>query len=129
MNEALVRSLNLPAVQVLEAYGPRICCHAAQCGVAAEIAGRRGAEPVTYSGGAGARLADITAAYSAFARHGKAGQLRFQPDDPLMERTLMSPGAAWIIRRILAGKRSPAGQRAPASGAAGLENRHQLRLS
>lgn len=49
----------------------------------------------------------ITAAYSAFARHGKAGRLRLLADDPLVERPLLSPGAAWIIRRILAGEDQP----------------------
>ena len=58
-------------------------------------------------GGAGARLEDMVAGYSAFARHGKAGKLRLQPGDPLVERRLMSPGAAWIIRRILADEAQP----------------------
>ncbi|HAU8264070.1 TPA: peptidoglycan glycosyltransferase PbpC [Kluyvera intermedia] len=108
MNEALVRSLNLPAVQVLEAYGPKkFAATLRNAGLPLKLP--EGAEPnlSLILGGAGARLADITAAYSVFARHGKAGQLRFQPDDPLMERTLMSPGAAWIIRRILAGEAQP----------------------
>lgn len=108
MNEALVRSLNLPAVQVLEAYGPKkFAATLRNAGLPLKLP--EGAEPnlSLILGGAGARLADITAACSAFARHGKAGQLRFQPDDPLMERTLMSPGAAWIIRRILAGEAQP----------------------
>ncbi|WP_447294738.1 hypothetical protein, partial [Acinetobacter baumannii] len=30
-----------------------------------------------------------------------------KPDDPLVERALMSPGAAWITRRILAGEAQP----------------------
>ncbi len=40
-------------------------------------------------------------------RHGKAGKLRLQPDDPLLERPLMSSGAAWIIRRIMADEAKP----------------------
>ena len=58
-------------------------------------------------GGAGAKLEDMAAAYTAFARHGKAGKLRLQPDDPLLERPLMSSGAAWIIRRIMADEAKP----------------------
>lgn len=49
----------------------------------------------------------MAAAYTAFARHGKAGKLRLQPDDPLLERPLMSSGAAWIIRRIMADEAQP----------------------
>jgi penicillin-binding protein 1C len=108
MSEALVRSLNLPAVQVLEVYGPKkFAGMLRNAGLPLTLP--QGAEPnlSLILGGAGARLADITAAYSAFARQGKAGQLRLQPDDPLIERPLMSPGSAWIIRRILANEAQP----------------------
>ncbi|MBL5929963.1 peptidoglycan glycosyltransferase PbpC [Lelliottia amnigena] len=108
MSEALVRSLNLPAVQVLEAYGPkRFAALLSNAGLPLLLPA--GAQPnlSLILGGAGARLGDITAAYSAFARHGKAGRLRVQPDDPLVERPLLSPGAAWIIRRILANESQP----------------------
>jgi penicillin-binding protein 1C len=108
MSEALVRSLNLPAVQVLEAYGPKKFAGVLR-NAGLPLTLPQGAEPnlSLILGGAGARLAEITAAYSAFARQGKAGQLRLQPDDPLIERPLMSPGAAWIIRRILANEAQP----------------------
>ena len=108
MSEALVRSLNLPAVQVLEAYGPkRFAARLRNAGLPLTLPA--GAEPnlSLILGGAGATLADITAAYSAFARHGKAGFLRLQPNDALVERPLLSPGAAWIIRRILASQAQP----------------------
>ena len=108
MSEALVRSLNLPAVQVLEAYGPkRFAGLLSNAGLPLLLPA--GAQPnlSLILGGAGARLAEITAAYSAFARHGKAGRLRVQPGEPLVERPLLSPGAAWIIRRILANESQP----------------------
>lgn len=108
MSEALVRSLNLPAVQILEAYGPKqFAARLRNAGLPLILPA--GAEPnlSLILGGAGARLADITAAYSAFARHGKAGRLRLLADDPLVERPLLSPGSAWIIRRILAGEDQP----------------------
>lgn len=108
MSEALVRSLNLPAVQVLEAYGPKR--FAAQLrNVGLDLRFPAGSEPnlSLILGGGGARLDQIVAAYSAFARHGKAARLRIQPEDPLVERPLLSPGSAWIIRRILAGEALP----------------------
>lgn len=108
MNEALVRSLNLPAVQVLEAYGPKKFAGNLR-NVGLPLILPTGAEPnlSLILGGAGARLEDIAAAYTTFAREGKAGSLRLTPDAPLLERRLMSPGAAWIIRRILAGEAQP----------------------
>lgn len=108
MSEALVRSLNLPAVQVLEAYGPKR--FAAQLrNIGLDLRFPQGSEPnlSLILGGGGARLDQIVAAYSAFARHGRAAQLRLQPEQPLVERPLMSAGAAWIIRRILAGEAQP----------------------
>nr|WP_315300832.1 peptidoglycan glycosyltransferase PbpC [Raoultella terrigena] len=107
-SDALVRSLNLPAVQVLEAYGPkRFAATLRNAGLPLMLPA--GAEPnlSLILGGAGARLADIVAAYSAFARHGRAGRLRMTPEAPLVERPLLSPGAAWIVRRILAGESQP----------------------
>lgn len=108
MSDALQRSLNLPAVQVLEAYGPKqFAARLRNAGLPLSLPA--GAEPnLSLSlGGAGARLADIVAVYSALARHGRAGRLRLLPGDPLVERPLLSPGAAWIIRRILAGEDQP----------------------
>jgi len=108
MSDALVRSLNLPAVQVLEAYGPkRFAAKLRNVGLTLSLPG--GAEPnlSIILGGAGARLYDIVGAYSAFMRHGRAARLRVTPEDKLEERPLMSPGAAWIIRRILAGEAQP----------------------
>ncbi len=108
MSEALLRSLNLPAVQVLEAYGPKKFAGVLR-NAGLPLLLPAGAQPnlALILGGAGARLEDIAATYSAFARQGKAGRLRLQPDDPLVERPLLSPGAAWIIRRILANEAQP----------------------
>ena len=108
MSEALVRSLNLPAVQVLEAYGPkRFAASLRNVGLPLYLPAGAAPNLSLILGGAGARLEDMAAAYSAFARQGKAGKLRLQPGDPLLERPLMSAGAAWIIRRIMADEAQP----------------------
>ncbi|EAQ3008189.1 peptidoglycan glycosyltransferase PbpC, partial [Salmonella enterica] len=108
MSDALVRSLNLPAVQVLEAYGPkRFAAKLRNVGLPLYLPAGAAPNLSLILGGAGARLDEMAAAYSAFARHGKAAKLRLQPDDPLSERPLMSPGAAWIIRRIMADEAQP----------------------
>lgn len=107
-SSALSMSLNLPAVQLLEAYGPKR--------FAAEL--RNGGIPLTLPplaqpnlalilGGAGSRLQDLVGGYSAFARGGRSADIRLQPDDPLRERPMMSAGAAWIVRRILSGQARP----------------------
>lgn len=104
-SEALASSLNLPAVQLLEAYGPRrFAGELRAAGV--PLALPAGAEPnlALILGGAGSRLEDLVAGYAAFARGGMAAQPRLQPGAALRERRLLSPGAAWIVRRILAGQ-------------------------
>ncbi|ORM62955.1 penicillin-binding protein 1C [Pantoea rodasii] len=109
-SEALARSLNLPAVQLLDALGPKTAA-ARLRNVGLNLRFPVGAEPnlSLVLGGTGARLDDIVAAYSAFARQGNAAQLRWLPNQPLLERPLLSPGAAWIVRRILAGEALPSG--------------------
>lgn len=107
-SEALTRSLNLPAVQLLEAVGPKFLA-AGLRNVGLQLHFPPAAEPnlSLVLGGTGARMDQIVAAYSAFARKGLAAELRFMPGQPLVERPLLSPGAAWIVRRILAGEAKP----------------------
>ncbi|MEX5596221.1 peptidoglycan glycosyltransferase PbpC [Pseudomonas orientalis] len=105
---ALSSSLNLPAVQLLEAYGPKR--FAAQMRIGGmPLALPALAEPnlALILGGAGSRLEELVSGYSALARDGKSATLRLQPDDALRERPLLSPGAAWILRRILSGQARP----------------------
>ncbi len=107
-SEALGRSLNLPVVQLMEVYGPkRFTGELRNAGVPLLLP--RGAEPnlALILGGVGTRLENVVSGFSAFARQGKVAQLRFQPQQTLEEKRLMSPGAAWIVRRILAGQRRP----------------------
>ncbi|KRP58287.1 peptidoglycan glycosyltransferase PbpC [Pseudomonas trivialis] len=105
---ALSSSLNLPAVQLLEAYGPKRFAAQMRIG-GVPLALPALAEPnlALILGGAGSRLEDLVSGYSAFARDGKSATLRLQPDDILRERPLLSPGSAWIVRRILSGQARP----------------------
>lgn len=107
-SQALSRSLNVPVVQLLEVYGPkRFAGELRNSGVPLLLP--RGAEPnlALILGGVGTRLEDVVSGFSAFARQGKVAQLRFQPQQALQEKPLMSAGAAWIVRRILSGQRRP----------------------
>ena len=105
---ALSSSLNLPAVQLLEAYGPKRFAAQMRIG-GVPLALPALAEPnlALILGGAGSRLEDLVSGYSAFARDGRSATIRLQPDDTLKERPLLSPGSAWIVRRILSGQARP----------------------
>jgi penicillin-binding protein 1C len=100
--EALRLSLNVPAVDLLDRVGPsRFAARLANAGI--DLKWPNGAAPnlAMILGGTGARLEDLVGAYAALNREGVAGRVRYQPGDPRVERRLLSPGAAWIVRDIL----------------------------
>ena len=101
--EALQRSLNVPAVDVLDRVGPsRFVARLANGGI--DLGLPDGAKPnlSIILGGASTRLENLVGAYSAFANGGIAGTPRYTPEQPMQPRRVLSPGAAWIIRDILA---------------------------
>jgi penicillin-binding protein 1C len=100
--EALRLSLNIPAVDLLDRVGPaRFSARLDNAGISLKYP--RGARPnlSVILGGTGARLEDLVGAYAAFNRGGIAGRVRYTQVDPRVDRRLMSPGAAWIVRTIL----------------------------
>lgn len=102
VSQALRLSLNVPAVDLLDRVGPaRFAARLANAGLALEWP--RGAQPnlSMILGGTGARLEELVGAYVAFNRGGVAAHARLTPGQPLVERRLMSEGAAWIVRDML----------------------------
>ncbi|TXI74486.1 MAG: penicillin-binding protein 1C [Dokdonella sp.] len=100
--EALRLSLNVPAVDLLDRVGAaRFSARLANTGLQLRLA--RGVEPnlSIILGGTGVRMEDLAGAYAALSRNGVGGVVRFTEQDALVERRLLSPGAAWIIREIL----------------------------
>ncbi|MBU0969303.1 MAG: penicillin-binding protein 1C [Proteobacteria bacterium] len=98
--EALQNSLNIPAVQVLEAYGPQqFHDRLKHAGARLKLPGTP--NPSMILGGVGTNLESLVTLYTALARDGQAARPRLKQTDPVQERYLMSPGAAYIIRRIL----------------------------
>ena len=102
VSEALVLSLNVPAVEVLDHLGATQFASLLRRG-GLKLNLPRGAEPnlSVILGGAGLSLEQLVSAYTALARGGLAGEPRFTADAPLVERRMLSPGAAYIIRDIL----------------------------
>lgn len=102
VSEALTESLNVPAVEVLDQYGPdRFVAKLRQGGLALRFP--RGATPnlAVILGGADTSLESLVGAYASFARAGMAGAVRLTPDTRLEEHRMMSPGAAFIVRDML----------------------------
>ena len=106
--DALQQSLNIPAVALLDAIGPaRFSARLAHAGAPLRLP--RGAEPnlSMILGGTEARLEDLVGAYAALHRDGLAARPRLAADAALEERRLLSPGAAWIVRQMLAENARP----------------------
>lgn len=106
--EALRLSLNVPAVDLLDRIGPaRFAARLEHAGVALQFP--LGAQPnlSLILGGTGAKLEDLVGAFAAFQRDGIAGRVRLTPDAPKIERRILSPGSAWIVREILTGGARP----------------------
>ena len=109
---ALRLSLNVPAVDLLDRVGPaRFAARLDNAGISLRFP--RGAMPnlALILGGTGARLEDLVGAHAALHRNGIAGRVRYTPDAPVLERRLLSPGAAWMVREILESNPRP-GERA-----------------
>ncbi len=109
VSAALQRSLNVPAVRVLEHVGPaRFAGRMRAAGIALDFPpGSQPGLPVVL-GGVGTTLEDLVTAFAGLAEGGDVRPLRYAPDAPLeASKPLMSQAAAWQITRILEGAPPP----------------------
>lgn len=102
MESALQRSLNVPAVQVLEHVTPEYFYSAIlNTGVRFPLLGGKPNLSIALGGG-GIRLTDLAALYTALANEGLASPLRFTSIDEVQQsRPLLSAESAYIIYDIL----------------------------
>ena len=99
---ALRLSLNVPAVDLLDRVGSaRFAARLSHAGITLRFPHGSAPNLSLILGGTGARLEDLVGSFAAFNRNGIAGRVRYRPEDPVIERRLLSPGAAWITREIL----------------------------
>ncbi|WP_373563491.1 penicillin-binding protein 1C [Pigmentiphaga litoralis] len=102
VSDALQRSLNVPAVDLLDRVGPaRFASNLRAAGLRLRMGTGISPNLSLILGGGGTTLEELVAAYRALARGGMAGQPRLEPDAPRVEARIMSPGAAFIVREIL----------------------------
>src|SRR6185503_19707772 len=115
---ALIHSLNIPAVKVLEAVGAgRLHARLQQAGVEPVLP--KGAEPslAMALGGVGLRLVDLAQLYAAIARGGEPVSLHHRrdiaaPRGPAGAQRLLSEVAAWYVQDILCRALPPANAKA-----------------
>lgn len=102
VSEALSKSLNVPAVEVLDRLEPgRFVAALRRGGLKLDFPRGEAPNLSVILGGAGTTLEQLVGAYTAFAREGVSGKPRYRTDEPLVEQRMLSPGAAFIIRDVL----------------------------
>ena len=108
---ALQQSLNVPALQILNAVGPdRLMARLGNAGVKLVLPRNAGPGLAVGLGGAGIRLTDLAALYVALARKGEPVQLSWQASEARNAksmRRLFEPNATWMIGDVLKGAPTP----------------------
>jgi len=101
-SEALVRSLNMPAVQVLEQLTPEtFYVKMKNAGLDINLPSYAQANLSLALGGGSVTMEQLTGVFAALGRHGRAGQIRLTQTEPVVSSPLLSEGAAWIIQKTL----------------------------
>ena len=107
VTRALQMSLNVPAVDLLQRYGMvRFVSRLRNGHLRLRIPQNKPNLSVIL-GGAGTSLESLVMAYSAFARGGLSGDLRFTAQQKSRDYRMLDRGAAWIIRDILESRGRP----------------------
>jgi len=107
-SEALQRSLNVPAVDLLDRVGPvRFAARLSSAGLRLRLPKDASPNLSIILGGAGTSLEELVGAYRSLAADGMAGTPRITADAPVREARMMSAGAAFIVRSILEGGGHP----------------------
>lgn len=101
-SEALRKSLNVPAVEILERVDPhRFVAVLRRGGLKLDFPKGESPNLSVILGGAGTTLEQLVGAYTAFARKGISGQPRYTTEAPVVEQRMLSEGAAYIVRNML----------------------------
>ncbi len=123
LREALQRSLNVPAVYLLDRVGPlRLDRRLAAAGVTLSYPSGSGRPGLPLAlGGVGVSLEDLAKAYLALARQGAGKALSLLEAEAGSEeaKPLLSAEAAWQVAKILEGTPRPLGYRLAASAREG----------
>jgi penicillin-binding protein 1C len=113
VRRALQLSLNVPAIQLLEAVGPaRLVARMRRSGAAPVLPDISPPGLAVGLGGVGVTLTDLVAIHAAIANGGSAIRLGVEADRPVgpaQSRRVLDERAAWHVASILAGASGPHG--------------------
>jgi penicillin-binding protein 1C len=111
LRRALQLSLNIPAIQLLEAVGPaRLVARMRRSGATPILSDLSPPGLAVGLGGVGVTLTDLVEIYAAIARGGLSVPLAFDTERPPVSSaptTVLEGRAAWYVASILAGAPGP----------------------
>jgi penicillin-binding protein 1C len=103
VSQALGRSLNMPAVQVLNEISPEsFYANMKNSGLDIKLPNQAKPNLSLALGGGGASLEQLVGVFSSLGREGKSGEVNFLSSQKTKEYPLLSTGTAWILQNILA---------------------------
>lgn len=102
MSQALIHSLNMPAVQVLDKLTPEtFYVNLKNAGLSLKLPKRAQPNLSLALGGGGVAMEDLVGVFAGLGRKGQAGKIRLAKNEPLLSSSLLSEGSAWIIQNAL----------------------------
>lgn len=107
VSNALRRSLNIPAVQLVHRLSPEFfVSRLKNAGLKLIFKQHAKSNLSVILGGVGSNLETLVGSFTALANKGLAGKIRFLANSPIQQRYLLSPGSAWIIQKILSDQKT-----------------------
>jgi len=107
VSNSLIKSLNIPAVQVLYHLTPEIFVNRLKnAGLTLQLNQHAKPNLSVILGGVGSNLETLVGTYTALANQGLTGKIRLAENSPFLQQHLFSAGSAWIIQKILSEKSS-----------------------
>jgi len=102
VSQALGRSLNMPAVQLLnEVTAESFYAHMKNSGLDMQLPNKAKPNLSLALGGGGVNMQQLVGTFSSLGRKGKSADVRLSLIDKLRQYSTMSEGSAWIVQNIL----------------------------
>ena len=102
VTQALTRSLNMPAVQVMDKLTPEsFYVNLKNAGLNIHLPNQAKPNLSLALGGGGVSMEELVGVFSSLGNEGQAGRIRLAQNEPIDFSPLMSSGAAWIVQDAL----------------------------
>lgn len=102
VSQALGRSLNMPAVQLLDQVtAESFYAHMKNAGLDMQLPNKAKPNLSIALGGGGVSMQQLVGLFSSLGRKGRSGNVRLSSSEKKREYQVMSAGSAWVLQNIL----------------------------